>query len=549
MARKGKIMAHTDKLLSLVEQFPQAFSDSAEPFIPPATAAQSSHESEPSQPLEEPSAAEVEPDAVLSAQDEQHDLPSPIAAAPAVAKVDPPQVETPPAAAIATNHEAAPAAPTTAQRTPLKVVPNISQPSAEERDSRPMQQSQKVVSLQRPKPQPRPSQNNLLSLMQEFPQAFSQEGGAIAEAPVETAALLDNQPPQDPMLEQAVDERLPSAEELASTIAHLQDPERQEAEPQVSAALSPMVEPEQAEIASTENPTAASLPSEPVAVEATPETAPDHSPDSTPLEAAQAEETPEPLTLVDEQTNHTEVAASDNAPADLVQQEPELFVPLLQDYDRALQRHIQTFTWGEVLVYFTYRNDRLRSMWVTVGKSGTEVQSLCEAIARLINLLLSKQVPIAEICHQIRGIRGADSEGLGPHRILGLADLIGKALQEAPETLTTDLTAPHHNEVEPETEDGEIASSSSSSLATANATALDAPIAASTEDLGPSLETHPLATAAPVPEAPTTDQASTWAIPEQNLVAMLCPECGAELQHMNGCSGGACPVCGFSSCS
>ncbi|MGB7412934.1 MAG: hypothetical protein WA902_01895, partial [Thermosynechococcaceae cyanobacterium] len=147
------------------------------------------------------------------------------------------------------------------------------------------------------------------------------------------------------------------------------------------------------------------------------------------------------------------------------------------------------------------------------------------------------QVPVSEICRQIRGIRGADSEGLGPHRILGLADLIGKALQEAPETLTTDLTVPPHREVVPEPE-GAISPP-------AAPTSHDTPIA-----LGTSLETAPLATESAEPEASNTiAQPSTWAIPEQNLVSMLCPECGAELQHMNGCSGGACPVCGFSSCS
>ncbi|MEM9136316.1 MAG: hypothetical protein AAGB01_03045, partial [Cyanobacteria bacterium P01_F01_bin.42] len=36
---------------------------------------------------------------------------------------------------------------------------------------------------------------------------------------------------------------------------------------------------------------------------------------------------------------------------------------------------------------------------------------------------------------------------------------------------------------------------------------------------------------------------------DTSAIASLCPECDAELQQINGCSGGACLVCGYSSCS
>ncbi len=204
------------------------------------------------------------------------------------------------------------------------------------------------------------------------------------------------------------------------------------------------------------------------------------------------------------------------------------------DYDQALQRKVSTFTWGEVQIFLAYNQEGLRSIWVTVGKSGTEVQSLCEAISRLINLLLEKQVPIPEICRQIRGIRGADSEGLGPNRILGLADLVGKVLHEAPEQLTPAGTV-EPSKIEVQT----------SGISTHK------PITASTSTDESNSSTQPSTTLRQEALSTTTPQtAEGWSIPEVGtLTAMLCPECSAELHHMNGCSGGACPVCGYSSCS
>lgn len=78
------------------------------------------------------------------------------------------------------------------------------------------------------------------------------------------------------------------------------------------------------------------------------------------------------------------------------------FLPTAQPgiYAQALRRQISTMTWGQVELYLTYGDEGLQSIWVTVGKSGTEVQSLCEAIARLINLLLANQVPIPDIARQ-----------------------------------------------------------------------------------------------------------------------------------------------------
>lgn len=178
-------------------------------------------------------------------------------------------------------------------------------------------------------------------------------------------------------------------------------------------------------------------------------------------------------------------------------------VEIPKGYELTLHQQISTFGWGTVDVFLRYGAQGLAFIWVTVGKSGTEVQSFCEAIARLTNRLLALGTPVPEVVRDLRGIRGGDSEGLGPHRFLGLVDLIGKALQDAPQNLNG-IPCP------------------SPSTAVAVQTLKQAE---------PSQTAH-------------------WIdLSDSSAIASICPECGAELQQVNGCSGGACVVCGYSSCS
>ncbi len=194
-------------------------------------------------------------------------------------------------------------------------------------------------------------------------------------------------------------------------------------------------------------------------------------------------------------------------------------------YELSLNRTISTFTWGQIEAHLSYSAAGLASLWLVVGKSGTEIQSLCEAICRLTNLLLAHQVPVAEITRQLRGIRGADSEGLGPHRILGLADLIGKVLQEAPATISGVVASV--SAVQTTTTQAQLPEE-----AEAVSYTVDAKVGSSQVKTGSELLSQSLLN-----------------LSDNNHRMSLCPECGSELQAMNGCSGGACQVCGFSSCS
>ncbi|WP_404783873.1 hypothetical protein [Altericista sp. CCNU0014] len=207
---------------------------------------------------------------------------------------------------------------------------------------------------------------------------------------------------------------------------------------------------------------------------------------------------------------------------------PTAHASLPAGYELSLNRTIPTFTWGNIEAHLSYSTAGLASLWLVAGKSGTEIQSLCEAICRLTNLLLTYQVPVAEIVRQLRGIRGADSEGLGPHRVLGLADLIGKVLQEAPATLAVGAAAPVAVE----------------QAGTSAATVLEPAKVEAAMPLGNSQNGKSVVKLGSELLSP-----SLLDLSENNHRMGLCAECGSELQAMNGCSGGACLVCGFSSCS
>lgn len=216
------------------------------------------------------------------------------------------------------------------------------------------------------------------------------------------------------------------------------------------------------------------------------------------------------------------------------------------DYDYALRRRVPTLNWGQIDFNLVYGESDLREIWVTVGKSGTEVQSLCEAIARLVNLLLANHVAVPKIVREIRGIRGADSEGLGPQRILGLADLMGKVLQEAPERTPSQLKLSGERELTSQPWDDP-------QQAVPNLHESEPSEEANSPGLAPDLSMNSNAidsynaALSLTPEALTTD---IWLeIGSNSSTASLCPECGSELQQINGCSGGACSVCGYSSCS
>jgi ribonucleoside-diphosphate reductase alpha chain len=74
-------------------------------------------------------------------------------------------------------------------------------------------------------------------------------------------------------------------------------------------------------------------------------------------------------------------------------------------------------------------------VFVEIGKAGSDVKAMAEAIGRLISLIFRLE-PIPpkerawEVIEQLRGIGGARSVGFGKNKVLSLPDAVSKALAE-----------------------------------------------------------------------------------------------------------------------
>lgn len=90
---------------------------------------------------------------------------------------------------------------------------------------------------------------------------------------------------------------------------------------------------------------------------------------------------------------------------------------------------------GKVNVTLNSDDDGLLEAFINVGKAGSDIAALAEAIGRLVSLVLRLPSPLppneraAEIVHQLQGIGGSRSIGLGPEEIRSLPDAVARALQ------------------------------------------------------------------------------------------------------------------------
>jgi ribonucleoside-diphosphate reductase alpha chain len=75
-------------------------------------------------------------------------------------------------------------------------------------------------------------------------------------------------------------------------------------------------------------------------------------------------------------------------------------------------------------------------VFVEIGKAGSDIKAMAEAMGRLMSLILRMASPVSpverirEIVKQITGIGGARSYGFGKRRVLSLPDAVGQALAE-----------------------------------------------------------------------------------------------------------------------
>jgi ribonucleoside-diphosphate reductase alpha chain len=90
---------------------------------------------------------------------------------------------------------------------------------------------------------------------------------------------------------------------------------------------------------------------------------------------------------------------------------------------------------GKVNITLNSDNDGLLELFVNVGKAGSDVSALAEALGRLISLLLRIDTPIsqeeraAEVAQQLRSIGGSSSIGFGSDRVRSLPDAVARALE------------------------------------------------------------------------------------------------------------------------
>ncbi|HEV2461538.1 MAG TPA: hypothetical protein VGS80_24550, partial [Ktedonobacterales bacterium] len=90
---------------------------------------------------------------------------------------------------------------------------------------------------------------------------------------------------------------------------------------------------------------------------------------------------------------------------------------------------------GKVNVTLNSDEDGLLEVFVNVGKAGSDVTALAEALGRLISLHLRIDSPLTqnerarEVAHQLGAIGGSTSIGFGPNRVRSLPDAVARTLE------------------------------------------------------------------------------------------------------------------------
>ncbi|GCE17049.1 intein-containing adenosylcobalamin-dependent ribonucleoside-diphosphate reductase [Dictyobacter kobayashii] len=149
-------------------------------------------------------------------------------------------------------------------------------------------------------------------------------------------------------------------------------------------------------------------------------------------------------------------------------------------------------------------------VFVNVGKAGSDIAALSEALGRLISINLQLLSPLSqtdraqEITNQLRGIGGSRSVGFGAQQVRSLPDAVARALELHLDTLQEAIdAAENHTEVK--------------------------------------------ASAAVAPLAPVNGHAPEVNLSQLKVTGNLCPECGCNtMVYEEGCR--KCYSCGHSEC-
>ncbi|MFN8534475.1 MAG: vitamin B12-dependent ribonucleotide reductase [Dehalococcoidia bacterium] len=158
-------------------------------------------------------------------------------------------------------------------------------------------------------------------------------------------------------------------------------------------------------------------------------------------------------------------------------------------------------------------------VFINVGKAGSDIAALAEALGRLISMSLQMASPLApderarEVANQLRGIGGSRAVGFGPNQVRSLPDAVSKALELH---IGDERPVPILPETKP------IAGSRPAGNGHANGGNGHA-------------------------NGETTVQIQTVVAVQTKRTGNLCPDCGCNtLFMMEGCK--KCEACGYSEC-
>jgi ribonucleoside-diphosphate reductase alpha chain len=90
---------------------------------------------------------------------------------------------------------------------------------------------------------------------------------------------------------------------------------------------------------------------------------------------------------------------------------------------------------GKVNVTLNDDDEGLLEVFINIGKAGSDVAALAEALGRLISVHLQIDSPLTqneraeEVAHQLRSIGGSTSIGFGENRVRSLPDAVARALE------------------------------------------------------------------------------------------------------------------------
>lgn len=163
----------------------------------------------------------------------------------------------------------------------------------------------------------------------------------------------------------------------------------------------------------------------------------------------------------------------------------------------------ETTPWGNLYVTLNFDGIEPFEVFLHIGKSGSEITAMTEAMARLISIGLRRGCPLKDLINTLKGLSGKEywMFDCDDNRVV-------RSLPEAVALLLEKLNTP----------------SDSATPQVQTAPKEELPAASEAPEIQPALE---------VPKPSRKSE-------------VICPECGAPMELMGGCS--YCLSCGYSPC-